>query len=69
MSAWGTKAHAMVASYAAESWRANKKRRGYRLPAIASALVSALGIRDNVAREHEIKRLFEVERLGVWTLV
>jgi hypothetical protein len=68
-SPWETKAHELVASYALASWKQNKKRAGYRLPAIANALVKALGMHDAKEREHEIKRLCEVERLGAWTLV
>lgn len=66
---WERKAHALVASYAAEAWRANKRRGGYTLPEIARALVAALGLKNATAREHELKRLFEIERLGAWSLI
>lgn len=46
-----------------------KKHRPYTVPAIANALVAALGIHEDVAREREIKRLFEVERQGAWSLI
>ena len=73
MTSWEKKAHALIGVYARESYtRANKGRKRtvpYTLPEIADALVKALGIHDHKAREAEIKRLFEVERLGAWALI
>ncbi len=69
MQSWETKAHTLIAQYSKQSWEQNKRKKGYRIPEIADALVKALGVHDNKAREYEIKRLFEVERLGAWTLV
>ena len=51
------------------SVRLYKKHRPYVVPAIANALVVALRIHDNHTREHEVKRLFEIERAGVWSLI
>lgn len=45
------------------------KHRPYTVPAIAAALVKALAIHDDRAREHEVKRLFEIERSGAWSLI
>lgn len=69
MNGWERKAHATIAAHAKAAWVANKRRPGYRLPEVATALVKALGMHDRVAAEHEVKRLFEVERLGAWTRV
>lgn len=51
------------------SVRLYKKHRPYAVPAIADALVKALAIHDSRAREHEVKRLFEIERSGAWSLI
>jgi hypothetical protein len=51
------------------SVRLYKKHRPYSVPAIAAALVNALAIHDSRAREHEIKRLFEIERSSAWSLI
>jgi hypothetical protein len=51
------------------SVRLCKKHRPYAVPAIADALVKALSTHDICAREHEIKRLFEIERSGAWSLI
>ena len=67
--AWEEKAHDLVAKYCHRSWIQNRRRSGYSIPAIAHALVKALGLHDPVAREYEVKRLFEVERLGAWSLI
>ena len=66
---WENKAHDIVARYCHRSWIQGKRQPGYSVPAIAHALVRALGIVDDRSREHEVKRLFEVERLGAWTLI
>lgn len=68
----------MIARYCRDAWRQTntqrdgtryQRHRPYAIPEIAAALVSALGIHDDEAREHEIKRLFELERTGAWTLI
>jgi len=46
-----------------------KRHVPYSVPAIADALVNALGLHNERAREYEIKRLLEVERLGAWSLI
>lgn len=51
------------------SVRLYKRHRPYTIPAIAEALVKALAIHDDSAREHELKRLFEIERSGAWSLI
>ena len=75
---WIAKAREIAARYSHEAWRqANfdktgkryKRRRPYAVPAIAEALVKAIGLPDRTAREHECKRLFEVERLGAWSMI
>jgi hypothetical protein len=66
---WEEKAHRLVAAYSRQAWRQNRCKAGYRLPEIAVALVTALGMHDRVAAEHECKRLFDVERTGSWTLI
>lgn len=50
---------------------AGRKRKHvpYATPEIARALVQALGNHDHRAREEECKRLFEIERLGAWSLI
>lgn len=72
------KAREIIARYALEAYReANTTKRGtrrkrhrpYTVPAIAEALTAALSIADEREREHEIKRLFEIERMGAWSLI
>ncbi len=69
MEPWERKAHELVGRYARQAWLANKKRGGYSLPEIASALVAALGLKDRGESEREVKRLFEIERVGAWSLI
>ncbi len=69
MTLWEAKAHKIIADYCRQAWKSNGKRQGYSVPAIADALVKALGIKDGKAREHEVKRLFEIERVGAWSLI
>lgn len=69
MKSWEKKAHRVIAQYCRESWEQNGRWPGYYVPSIAHALVQALGIHNDDEREREVKRLFEVERLGAWTLI
>lgn len=71
---WRHKAEDIIAAHCKASYIAcNQKPDGkmrrrhvpYSVPEIAKALVAALG-RDD---EHEAKRLFQVERMGSWTLI
>jgi hypothetical protein len=74
MKTWHHKAQEIIDAHCRAAWRqANIKPNGttrrrhvpYRVPDIAAALVECLN-RDD---EHEAKRLFEVARLGAWTLI
>ena len=79
MQTWEEKAHRIIAAYCRTSYLQTnppptkpgtcKRHRPYHVPSIAHALVSALAIHDEHEREHECKRLFEVERLGAWSLI
>lgn len=71
---WHAKADTIIARHSLESYRqANILPNGrarrhyvpYHVPDIARALVECLNRND----EHEAKRLFQVERLGTWTLI
>lgn len=74
MKTWRHKAEEIIASYCLESYQQsnytkNGKKRfhhvPYSVPEIAQALIKALDKND----EHEAKRLFEVERLGLWSMI
>jgi len=77
MSTWERKAHSIAAGYSLESARKVRTKRDlakgrwkpYRPPEIVDALVKGLGLHDAQERERELKRLFEVERQGCWTLI
>jgi len=69
MTPWEHKAHCIVAKHSRAAWLANKKRAGYRIPEIASALVAVLGWKDRRAAEVEAKRLFHIDAYGAWSLV
>jgi hypothetical protein len=71
---WHHKAKEIMAAYSLEAYRAanimkngkaRKRHVPYSVPEICVALAACLD-RDD---EHEAKRLFEVERLGAWTLI
>jgi hypothetical protein len=71
---WRDKANELIATYCAHSYReanflptGRKRKRhiAYSVPEIAAALVAALRAND----EHEAKRLFEIERLGAWSMI
>jgi hypothetical protein len=74
MRTWHDKAKEIIARHSLESYRqanilpnGQKRKRHvpYSIPEIATSLVNALNTND----EHEAKRLFEVERLGAWSLI
>lgn len=69
MELWEIKAHKLIASYSYSAWLVNGKKPGYSVPELARALVKALGIHNNKEREHEIKRLFQVEYYKAYTLI
>ena len=71
---WHRKTEEIIARYSLESYRqanilpngrARRHHVPYHVPEIARALVECLNRND----EHEAKRLFQVERLGAWTLI
>ena len=74
MKTWHDKAKEIIGRYSLESYRranvlpnGQKRKRHvpYSVPEIATALVAALSADD----ELEAKRLFEVERTGLWSLL
>jgi len=78
MKPYEEKAHKLIARYCRESYlnanppkpkRKRKRHTPYSVPEIAEALVKALGIHDEREREHECKRLFEIERSGAWSFI
>ena len=72
LTGYEAKAHKMVASYClAAKQKAQGKRKKhvpYSVPKIAEALCKALGMPEPT-REREIKRLFEIELTGSWSLI
>ena len=74
MKTWHDKAKEIIGRYSLESYRqanvlpnGQKRKRHvpYSVPEIATALAAALSADD----ELEAKRLFEVERTGLWSLL
>lgn len=71
---WRHKAQEIIGRYCLASYkqantlpngRTRKRHVPYSVPEIAAALILTLDIND----EAEAKRLFEVERIGAWTLI